>query len=212
MPALSEYIGSLCEIKSLDNQFIISRGKITEAEGNILKVADKSGNIEPVSFNTQVKVNVFNSKTGFCVLIGNILTSTENEVKITDVISLVEHERRQFFRVDLKTHTNAYVANTLVEANVAEPMDIVITDLSISGVRIETRSELKIGSTIWIEFNIKNKNYLWQCSVIRIVEYDRLDVFHYGCQFIFEDSKENDILCSYLFQKQREQLSQKSSY
>lgn len=213
MPALSEYFDSLCEIKSFDNKIIISRGKITETEGNTLKVTDRSGGIVPLSFNTQVKINVFNSKTGFCVLVGNVLTSTESEVKITDVISLVEHERRQFFRVDLKTHTNAYIANTLVEANVAEPMDIVVTDLSLSGVRIETKTELKIGSTIWIEFNnIRNKNYLWQCSVVRIVEYEQLDVFHYGCQFIFEDSKENDVLCSYLFQKQREQLKQKSVY
>ncbi len=205
------YISSLCEIKTMENQ-LISRGKIKEIEADSIKVADRDGNMELISFGTRVKINIFNNKSGFRVLVGKVLTSNEEEMKIVDIMSLVDHERREFFRVSLKNHTNMYIANTLVEAQLSEPIKIVVNDLSLSGLQIETKKELQTNQDIWVEFDIKGKLYLWQCKVIRMVEYDELGVYYYGCQFSFDDSSENDILCAYLFQKQREQIQQKAVY
>ncbi len=205
------YISSLCEIKTMENQ-LISRGKIKEIEADSIKVADRDGNMELISFGTRVKINIFNNKSGFRVLVGKVLTSNEEEMKIVDIMSLVDHERREFFRVSLKNHTNMYIANTLVEAQLSEPIKIVVNDLSLSGLQIETKKELQTNQDIWVEFDIKGKLYLWQCKVIRMVEYNELGVYYYGCQFAFDDSNENDILCAYLFQKQREQIQQKAVY
>ena len=207
----SAYIDSLCEIKSMENK-LISTGIIIEIENDSIKVADKNGNSDLISFNTPVKINVFNNKLGFRVLVGNVLTSTEKELKITDIISLVEHERRQFFRVDMQINTIAYIADTIEEAQKNNPVNVIVNDLSLSGARIETRTEFQPNDTLWIKFEIKNKVYFWQCKVIRMVEYDDNGTFNYGCKFKFQNSGENDLLCSYIFQKQREQLKQKSVY
>ncbi len=209
IPITKDYLSSLCEIKTMENQ-LISRGKISLIDDDAMKITDRYGNMELIGFGTCVKINIFNNKLGFCVLVGKVLTSNAEEIKLVDITTLVDHERREFFRVNLKIHTNIYIANTLVEAQLSEPIHIVMNDLSLSGLQIETRKELGINSNIWVEFDIKGKLHLWQCTIIRIVEYDELGVYHYGCQFNFEDSGENDILCSYLFQKQREQIQQRT--
>ncbi|MGN0605712.1 MAG: PilZ domain-containing protein [Oscillospiraceae bacterium] len=207
----SNYVDSLCEVKNMTNH-IIARGKIVEIDDESIKIADKDGNMNLVSYNVEVKVNIFNRKHGFRVIIGKVLTSTPNEMKITDIISLVESERRNFFRVDICNPTNMYVADTFIEAKVTEPDEVVINDISLSGLRIETKKELKMDTVVWIEMQIKNRVYFWQCKIMRITFFKELGVYHYGCQFVVDDdesSKGNDALCSYIFQKQREQINNK---
>lgn len=208
----SNYVDSLCEIKNMSNR-LIARGNIVAIDDESIKIVDKDGHMDVVSYNIEVKISVFNRKYGFRVLVGKVLTSTPKEIKLTNLISLVESERRNFFRVDICQQTNMYIADTFIEAKVTEPEIVILNDISLSGLRIETKKDLPMNTTVWIEMQIKNKVYFWQCRIMRIVCYNELGVYHYGCQFIMDDdgnSSSNDVLCSYIFQKQREQLNRKS--
>lgn len=206
-----DYINSLCEVKSMSNH-LIARGKITDIDADSLKITDKAGYMDIVRYNTEVKVSIFNSKIGFKVLVGRVLTSNESDIKITNLISLAESERRNFFRVDVSSPTKMYIANSFEEAKKTEPEIIIVNDISLSGMRIETGKELFENQLVWIELNIKNKTYYWECSIMRKVFYEEVGVYHYGCQFITDESgnsNSSDALCSYIFQKQREQINNK---
>ena len=62
----------------------------------------KKKELQIVDYGTSIKVNVFNGKNGFRVLVGNVYTSTKSDMSVDNVINLVDKERRNFFRVDME--------------------------------------------------------------------------------------------------------------
>lgn len=205
LPIPLEYKSSLCEIRSKKNE-ILSKGVISEIDEEYVKIASKNGDyLKLLNVNQPVKVNVYN-KLGFTVLVGFVLTSTEEEMKVVDVVRIVDHERRNHFRVEVgmpaKISSKEDFSET--EDEQAKIQAVFIKDLSLSGTKIETRQHFSKGSKMWIQFNLGNRIITAQCVVVRRMVDESKKFYHYGCELHFDSEADNDRLCAFLFKKQRE--------
>ena len=209
LPIPEEYTGSLCEIKTKENS-LISTGRIKEISEKYIKIANKDKDMQIVDYGTLIKINVFNTKLGFRVLVGNVYTSSRSELSIVSIISLVECERRNFFRVDMSMNSKALFKED-ESSDKTDETDIIIKDMSLSGIRFISKYSFKTGTPIVIEANLSNKKDISiHCRIVRIInEKDSEGYTNYGCEIIHStgDDDDTDILCSFLFQKQREFLS-----
>lgn len=205
-----EYEGSICEMKTVDNA-LIAVGTIKEITSKYIKIINKKRELILVNYGTAIKVNVFNTQLGFRVLVGNVYTSTKSEISLVGLVNLVDRERRNFFRVDMDLRAKVVFQKTAMDMYPTEA-SINILDMSLSGIKFKMNTMLDIGRIVSIEINLNKKRISsFQCSVIRTVESNNGGVFIYGCRFLHRQSEDTDVLCSFLFQKQREFLSSQSN-
>lgn len=207
LPIPLEYKTSLCEIRSKRNE-ILSKGVISEIDEEYVKISAKNGDyLKLLNVNQPIKVNVYN-KMGFTVLVGFVLTSTEEEMKVVDVVRIVDHERRNHFRVEVgmfaKLSASGEFTPEEAKNDDAKVQAVFIKDLSLSGTKIETRQHFSKGSRLWIQFNLGTRIITAQCIVVRRMIDDSKKFYQYGCEIEFESEADNDRLCAFLFKKQRE--------
>lgn len=209
MPIQKEYEGSVCEIKSMDNE-LIAIGKIKEVNSKYIKIDNSKKELHIVDYGTPIKVNVFNAKIGFRVLVGSIYTSTRKEMCIDSIYNLVDKERRNFFRVDMELPAKAVFKKSPMDMYPTEA-DITIMDMSLSGVKIQTEYDFEINKTFSIELNLNKKKVSnFQCQVLRLID-NKNGYNQYGCEFVYSKSEDADLLCSFLFKKQREFLNNRNN-
>lgn len=211
LPIPIEYKSSLCEIRSKKNE-ILSKGILYEIDEEYIKIKAKNGDyLKLFNTNQPVKINIYN-KMGFAVLVGFVLTSTEEETKIVDVVRIVDHERRNHFRVEVRLPARISASGEFPEEDsvdlneLANINAVFIKDLSLNGTRIETRQRFSKGNIMYIQFNIGTKLIKAKCIVIRRMLDESKRFYHYGCQLEFETESDNDRLCAYLFKMQRQQV------
>lgn len=207
LPIPLEYKSSLCEIRSKRNE-ILSKGVISEIDEEYVKISAKNGDyLKLLNVNQPVKVNIYN-KMGFTVLVGFVLTSTEEEMKVVDVVRIVDHERRNHFRVEVgmfaKLSPSGEFTPEEAKNEEAKVQAVFIKDLSLSGTKIETRQHFSKGTRLWIQFNLGNRIITAQCIVVRRMIDESKKFYQYGCEIEFETEADNDRLCAFLFKKQRE--------
>ena len=92
-----EYRGAWCEVKTADNE-LIAVGKIKVIMPKYIIINDGGHKMPEVEPGTLVKINVFKSGSEIRVCIGNVYISENTELSIVNVISLVNSEKRSFFR------------------------------------------------------------------------------------------------------------------
>lgn len=205
LPIPKGYENSVCEIKSMDNM-LIAIGRIKEITAKYIKIGNDKKELLLVDYGTPIKINVFNAKIGFRVLVGSIYTSTPMEMTIESIYNLVEKERRSFFRVDMHTDAKIFYSRDLDDD---QPLEIsaTILDLSLSGLKFRTPHEFEVNDTFAIELDLSEKRKsIFQSKILRLIDIKK-KLFYYGCEFVYSKSEDADLLCSYLFKKQREFLS-----
>lgn len=208
LPIPAEYTGSLCEIKTMENA-LVSTGRIKEIAAKYIKISNRNKDLEIVDYGTLLKINVFNTQQGFRVIVGNVYTSSKVELSIVSIVSLVETERRNFFRVDMNYDTKAVFMESS-KASRATEVDISIKDMSLSGIRFVSKYRFETGMYIKTRMTLnKKKDVNIQCRIVRIISEEVDGMKNYGCEIIHDtnDNDDTDIFCSFLFQKQREFLN-----
>lgn len=212
-PIPIEYLNSICEIKTMQND-LIATGTIREITEEYLEIADKFNMMQIVRYGTSVKVTVFNSKAGFRVLAGTVYTSSTEFVRLCEVVSLLEYERRYFFRVD--TNISAYMMiaghgsdgeadGTYYDENV------MVKNMSLGGALFTSKCEFKPGDAVTLKIKLKSHECSFQC-IVRRIEETELRQRLYGCEFLNVSNALADQLCSYIFQRQREQRRKAENY
>lgn len=210
LPIKKGYEGSVCEIKSMDNE-LIAIGRIKEVTPKYIKINSDKIELQIIDYGTPIKINVFNAKIGFRVLVGSIYTSTPMEMSVDSVYNLVEKERRSFFRVNVNMPSTIIYSKSPTDEFPTEA-NVVIMDMSLSGLKFKTKCEFEVNSVFAVELDLNNrKKSVFQCRILREIE-TREDVNYYGCEFIYSKSEDADILCSYLFKKQREFLNYRDKH
>ena len=209
-PLQKEYEGSVCEIKTMENA-LIATGRLKEIAPKYIKIGNKNKDLQIVDYGTLIKINVFNTKLGFRVIVGNVYTSTKSEVSVVSIVSLVDHERRNFFRVDMNLEAKLLYRS---DPNTRRPSEthIEVKDMSLSGIRFETTHTFEPETMVLIEVVLnKRKPSSLQCRIVRQIGEPEHEKKQYGCELIYDDSNhdDTDALCSFLFQKQREFLNNK---
>lgn len=208
LPIPAEYTGSLCEIKTMENA-LVATGRIKEIAPKYIKIANRNKDLQIVDYGTLLKINVFNTQQGFRVIVGNVYTSSKVELSIVSIVSLVDTERRNFFRVDMNYDTKAVFRENSSSRGTTEA-DITVKDMSLSGIRFVSRYRFETGMFIKtsMTFN-KKRNVTIQCRIVRIISEESDGMINYGCEIIHDtsDNDDTDVFCSFLFQKQREFLN-----
>ena len=96
---LNDCNGCTCEIKS-DNNNLLATGnvRILPSEEHMLEIQDESGHMPSLAMDTKVKL-VIHQPQKLLVLAARVYISTEKFLRVKDLESYAEYEKRRFFRV-----------------------------------------------------------------------------------------------------------------
>jgi len=208
MPVEREYAESVCEIKTMDN-LLMAIGKIKEVTDKYIKIYSNKKELRVMDFGEIVKINIFNTKLGFKVIVGNVYTSTKGEMSVMNVSILTNKERRNFFRVDMNVDGKVIYR----KRGPSKEADIKILDMSLSGLRFKSENEFQEGTIVSVVIKLTpngrgmGKEHTFPCEIVRIIPNEDENMFQYGCKYTGNHEESSDALCSFLFKMQREMLN-----
>ncbi len=216
-----EFIGSTCEIKSTAN-ISLANGRIIKIDHEALEISASNNDRMPLlQYRTLVKLLIHNQKHGTHIQMGTVYLSTENFLRVEEVRTLQDFERRGAFRVN--TSAVAKLTPLLNEEdqaaldeevkNAATPQEqqallnknsfeVRVVDISLTGMRLHSDKALEENSNYFIEFSILDSPMSFCLRVQRLIKTPQ-DEIQYGCIFFDYTERQMDFLCKELFQLQR---------
>lgn len=198
-----EYVGSVCELKSMENE-LVATGVVGEITEDYIRFDAKANPIPLQRYGTVLKANVFNSKAGFRVLVGKVYAASTRFLKLIEVTSLLDYERRNFFRIEADQPAWIEQKNEATE-EWEDTQRVTIRDISLGGVLVEwPEGKAEIGAHIFLRLKLGRFNQVVECIVCR--EEKRNNAVFYGCEFRALSTPQSDAICQYIFQRQREQM------
>ena len=206
-PIDERYLGNVCEIRSFANE-LIGIGVIREVGEDFITIGARDSELRLFNTFQKIKLNIFNSKVGFTVIICEVLASTRKMLRVVSPIKIVDHERRQGFRVAVDLHARISISRERLESGDYDDLQVVwIKDMSICGLKIHSDKKYILGQVVWLTFELDERTRLTvKAQFVRDndVEGDG-DLREYGIKLLFDREEDSDKLCSYLFKAQREQ-------
>ncbi len=215
MPAAlpQQYLFSPCEVTTMDNDLLLVGGIVDIGEDYIQLAPIREDKLPLLRYNTTIKLAVRNAESGIMVLVGTVFTSTEEVIKLIEPVSLQDFERRSFYRVPIDDLHGKLIplkeGDQLVAGKGSLPVDIL--NISLSGVLIDIKRdvfEAEIGDRFLMELSLPKGNQLIKIRVRRI-QRTGYSSKSYGCEFYEFNQKQADIICGYIFEKEREIIRRK---
>lgn len=206
IPISSSYINSICEVKTIKNERI-AKGTITEINDEYLEVTYRD-EIHLLTPDTKVKISIMNEKLGFKVVVGKVYVGTNNFVRIIEVITLMDFEKRDFFRVDISEKALIYkeeVSAFEVNFTSIPSTDILISNISLCGAFFICKEQLNLEDNIYLLLELSKGKEVFPCAIKRISQNED-KTYGYGCQFIDQTQQQSDELYKYIFDKQIQYL------
>lgn len=204
-----EYLGSLCEIRSLSNN-LMALARICNIRPRILEMVGYiDGQIPIMAYQMPVKIYTHNLRAGTCILGGIVYLSSSEMVRVENVELIQDHDRRGAVRV------NAHVQALLYQVhpdnldnqynNLYTPcIDVEIMDISLSGLQITSHVLIGIGQKYYIDFTLLKRPLHFFIIVQRLVDgCGHKNIC--GCSFCDVTDRETDTLCRVLFDLQRQE-------
>lgn len=205
LPLSEQYLHSPCEIKSLTNEVILT-GVLDQISDDCLQITNTPEKLPIIHCNTSVKVNIYNNSLGFRVFVGTVYLSTPEFIRVVDVQTASDFEKRDFFRVKVNITTSAYLVHDDTQEDTPVSMfPIKIGDLSLGGLSFQTEEELQPEDHLVVKLNVESQNMSLLCKIKRLITVDE-DPVGYGCEFIDNSGRQFDLLCRYIFECQRQQI------
>lgn len=206
LPIPKEYTDSTVELKSMGNSPILL-GYISEVTNDGIRITRKEDRLPLIHCNSTVKVNVYNNRLGFRVLIGKVYLSTPEFIRLSDVQNASDYEKRGFYRVPVNVDARAQaVTDGRRNESRQQPFKIRVRDLSLSGLFFVSDKTLHVGDKLNIALTFYEKEFQFLCVVRRSRPVEMGTADGYGCSFEDNTGKKFDLLCKFLFQYQREQI------
>lgn len=200
LPVPKQYLNSPCEMRSMDGRLILL-GYISAVTEEGLEIAGKDDRLPIIHCNTTVRVNLFNSVSGFRVMVGKIYLSTETFIRVVGLQSAAEYEKRNFFRV--KTELPCSVLPDGENEDASFP--VTVEDMSLGGLFFRCEQDLEKGQKLTVRLALYGTELALACRMIR--KKDASSPQHgYGCAFLDNTGSQLDLICKYLFDCQREQI------
>ena len=207
LPLSENYLLSPCEVKSLENIPILT-GYLSKIREDGIQISGKTDELPILHCDTTVKISIFNSKLGFLVLMGRVYLSTPEIVRIVDVQSETDFEKRNFFRVRVDMAARAHLMRN--DRGVGPQGDVSFTvrvqDLSLSGMFFLCGRPLDVEDQIVADLKLTDTVVSLPCRIVRKIKTEQAGTEGFGCEFLDSSGRQYDLLCKYLFDRQREQL------
>lgn len=196
-----EYKSSVCEIKTLQNE-LLSTGIISAIDPEYLEISGKTGVMPLLRFRDEVKLSIFNHKYGFRVLNALVYISNRKFMRVFDTQSILDYERRNFFRVDTTINAEIQLFREPDLEDAVPKEKVVVSNLSLGGAMILTTLELEEDEVLQLHLPIDDKECVFTCKVHR-VQSKTSSTWLCGCEFLEYSDKQSNTLCAFLFQCQR---------
>lgn len=212
---LEDYIGCSCEVKTMENDLLLS-GKVKsileDDKGQAIEIISPDGEeMLTAAYGLPVKMNMYSNKCGFIGLGGKVYISNGVFWRINEISTLGENERRDYFRI--KTHTYAEVIGPDTE-NKIRTFKCTVISVSLSGTLFAVDDD-SCYFPIGTELEVRGLRVLPDGSLFDVnCEVCRVDDSHalgklYGCKFLELNPNETDRLCQNIFAKQRCDIQKK---
>ena len=205
LPIPEKYLQSTCEIRTPENR-LLGIGILEDLAKELIQIRKGHDFLPILHCNTFVNIHVLHETLEAKSLIGKVFLSTPELIRIIDVQNLTDFERRNFFRLKINIPSQAYMIkqDTSSERDV-QLFSIRITNLSLSGCFIETKRKMEIGDRFVAALPLIDSRVSFNCEIRRNPKLDSR-YNGYGCVFLENTNKQSDLLCQYIFEKQREQI------
>lgn len=209
LPISENYINSVCEIKTPENR-LLGTGILEKITEEAIQICKDHDSLPTIHCDTFVNIHIRHKSLGSKSLVGKVFLSTSDMIRIIEVQNLTDFERRNFFRLKINISTQAYMTksqsqNEAASGTTAQLFPAKVTNLSLSGCFIETKKKLEIGDCFAVSIPLSGTRVTFNCEVRRKPKTEGR-YSGYGCVFLDITNRQSDLLCQYIFDKQREQI------
>lgn len=113
-------------------------------------------------------------------------------------------ERRKYFKVAVKVPARILLSTFDDEiTKYSDGIDVVVRDINIGGVFIETEHEFQKGTELLLEMRLDGEEICAPCEILR-VQQSSTELEGYGCSFMRISTREEQIIARYIFKMQLE--------
>jgi len=205
------YKGAVCEIKTLSNSLIVT-GVVSNIEKDYIEIINRKDKMPLERCNMIVKISLFSREAGYLFLMGVTYLSTQYFMRITDLESVSEFEKRAFFRVNTDLTATVQVKGEGSEEGAEENGElekyiINIRNISLGGLHFSSDRYFDKGEALLIKFFVLGTLLSFQCEICRVKQTVGFEgEFSYGCKFLDGDDRQIDALCKFIFEQQQEEI------
>lgn len=204
---LDDFISSSCEVKSLSNQLIVI-GYICKSGDDYLEISSKKDKLPMQKANSRVKIIIKSKKNGWKTLIGKVYLSTNDMMRITDLQTSANFERRKYFRVNLQLDSEAVKSTDMESEDMIDEhtaaIPIKIKDASLRGLQFESDISFEINDELIILIPVLTKDLYFTATICR--KFKKNGAIGYGCEFIDPPDRDLDILYKYLLEQELNEI------
>ncbi|MBU9739279.1 PilZ domain-containing protein [Diplocloster agilis] len=203
------YVGSSCVVKTKNND-LLTMGTLHRVKEKYIDISSSRNELPEIPYNLLVKVEIYNTRIGFRVLIGRVYISTKQMARITDLNEATNDERREYFRISTRDEGIIYNLVRKAEEEEAQNEDandirVQLVDISLGGLMFKIKRELTPDDSFNIMIPKLGDSMLYACEIRRRVE--RADGYlGYGCEFMEMTVLQEDLLYKYILKRQNDQL------
>lgn len=113
-------------------------------------------------------------------------------------------ERRKFFKVAVKVPARILLSTRGEEiTEYPDGINVVVRDINIGGVFIETEHEFEKGTELLLEMRLDGEEICSPCEILRI-QHGSGGLEGYGCSFLKISTQQEQIIARYIFKMQLE--------
>ncbi|WMJ22543.1 PilZ domain-containing protein [Paludicola sp. MB14-C6] len=206
LPISENYINSLCELKTIENR-VLCAGYIQDVNEEYVEIHYRDDTKLLLAANTLIKVSIFNEKLGFKVLIGRVFIGTNDFVRLVEVVTLMDFEKREFFRINIFEHATLYkklVTTEEIHYTEVPSIEVIVSNISLCGIYFISEEEFELNQTVYVLLDLPQTLSVFPCIIQRIQPEN--DKYGYGCEFTDNDQRQMDNLYKYIYLKQVEFL------
>lgn len=206
------YVDSSCVIKTKKND-LLTMGTLRKIRDSYIDISDSRNEFPEINYNKLVKIEIYNSRLGFRVLIGNIYISTKNLLRIINLNEATNQEHREYFRITVSDEAfiystdpkAVYVPAQSEDGHQQEALCVSLVDISLGGVLVKVAEEMPIGEEFCIKIPAIGADVLYRCIVRRKVGFGNDDI-GMGCEFQDMSVLQEDLLYRFILKRQNAQL------
>ncbi len=195
-----EYRFANCELRTISND-LLTKGKIIKIGSDFLEISNELGSTSLNRYEKRVKVIINHAYLESKVIEGDLYIPTMEFFRVIDTKTIMEKEQRNFFRVNVNIDAVAGVGPR--GGGPIKKYPVIINDLSLNGALMITNTIIAQRAKIELTFEIDNNELILDGQVVRC-RLNSDNMYCYGVRFIDIDNANSNLICQYLFKKQKE--------
>lgn len=195
-----EYRFANCELRTINND-LLTKGKIIKIGSDFLEISNELGSTSLNRYEKRVKVIINHAYLESKVIEGDLYIPTMEFFRVIDTKTVMEKEQRNFFRVNVNIDAVAGVGPR--GGGPIKKYPVIINDLSLNGALMITTTIIAQRAKIELTFEIDNNELILDGQVVRC-RLNSDNMYCYGIRFIDIDNANSNLICQYLFKKQKE--------